>query len=96
MLACTSAAKALPGDTITITGTATLGRIPTAAMMRDAAMKVPLALKDKSDLSYRVVDFGSAIERMICACDQQVVELKKCRSMPLLKSSSPLRINVKL
>jgi hypothetical protein len=66
-------------------------------MMRDAAMKVPLALKDKSDLSYRVVDFGSAIERMIRACDQQVVELKKkCRSMPLLKSSSPLRINVKL
>jgi hypothetical protein len=59
-------------------------------------MKVPLALKDKSDLSYRVVDFGSAIERMIRACDQQVVELKKCRSMPLLKSSSPLRINVKL
>jgi LTXXQ motif family protein len=49
-------------------------------MMRDAAMKVPLALKDKSDLSYRVVDFGSAIERMIRACDQQVVELKK---MPL-------------
>ena len=46
-------------------------------MMRDAAMKVPLALKDKSDLSYRVVDFGSAIERMIRACDQQVVELKK-------------------
>ena len=43
-------------------------------------MKVPLALKDKSDLSYRVVDFGSAIERMIRACDQQVVELKK---MPL-------------
>ena len=36
--------------------------------------------EDKSDLSYRVGDFGSAIERMIRACDQQVVELKK---MPL-------------
>ena len=36
--------------------------------------------EDKSDLSNRVGDFGSAIERMIRACDQQVVELKK---MPL-------------
>ena len=36
--------------------------------------------EDKSDLSNRVGDFGSAIERMIRACAQQVVELKK---MPL-------------
>jgi hypothetical protein len=36
--------------------------------------------EDKSDLRNRVGDFGSAIERMIRACDQQVVELKK---MPL-------------
>ena len=36
--------------------------------------------ENKSDLSNRVGDFGSAIERMIRACDQQVVELKK---MPL-------------
>src|SRR6478672_4045017 len=36
--------------------------------------------EDKSDLRDRVVDFGSAIERMIRACDQQVVELTK---MPL-------------
>jgi hypothetical protein len=35
---------------------------------------------EKSDLRNRVGDFGSAIERMIRACDQQVVELKK---MPL-------------
>ena len=34
----------------------------------------------KTDLSNQVGDFGSAIERMIRACDQQVVELKK---MPL-------------
>ena len=34
----------------------------------------------KSDLRNRVGDFGSAIERMIRACNQQVVELKK---MPL-------------
>ena len=33
--------------------------------------------EDKSDLRNRVGDFGSAIERMIRACDQQVVELKK-------------------
>ena len=36
--------------------------------------------EDKSDLRNRVGDFGSAIERMIRACNQQVVELKK---MPL-------------
>lgn len=36
--------------------------------------------EDKSDLRNRVGDFGSAIERIIRACDQQVVELKK---MPL-------------
>jgi LTXXQ motif family protein len=36
--------------------------------------------EDKSDLRNRVGDFGSAIERLIRACDQQVVELKK---MPL-------------
>src|SRR6516164_2589214 len=36
--------------------------------------------EDKSDLRNRLGDFGSAIERMIRACDQQVVELKK---MPL-------------
>jgi hypothetical protein len=36
--------------------------------------------EDKSDLRNRAGDFGSAIERMIRACDQQVVELKK---MPL-------------
>ena len=36
--------------------------------------------EDKSGLRNRVGDFGSAIERMIHACDQQVVELKK---MPL-------------
>jgi hypothetical protein len=36
--------------------------------------------EDKSDLRNRVGDFGSAIERMIRACDQQVEELKK---MPL-------------
>jgi hypothetical protein len=36
--------------------------------------------EDKSALRNRVGDFGSAIERMIRACDQQVVELKK---MPL-------------
>jgi hypothetical protein len=36
--------------------------------------------EDKSDLRNRVGDFGSAIERMIRACDQQVVELKE---MPL-------------
>ena len=35
---------------------------------------------NKTDLSNQVGDFGSAIERMICACDQQVSELKK---MPL-------------
>jgi hypothetical protein len=51
--------------------------------------------EDKSDLRNRVGDFGSAIERMIRACDQQVVELKKCRSIPFLESSSRLRINVK-
>ena len=44
--------------------------------MRDPATKVPLA-EDKGDLSYRVGDFGSAIEQTIRACDQQVVELKK-------------------
>ena len=36
--------------------------------------------EDKSDLRNRAGDFGSAIERMIRACDEQVVELKK---MPL-------------
>ena len=36
--------------------------------------------EDKSDLRNRVGDFGSAIERMIRACEQQVLELKK---MPL-------------
>jgi hypothetical protein len=35
---------------------------------------------NKTDLSNQVGDFGSAIERMIRACDQQVSELKK---MPL-------------
>src|SRR6516165_1165889 len=39
-----------------------------------------LGAGNKTDLSSQVGDFGSAIERMIRACDQQVLELKK---MPL-------------
>ena len=46
--------------------------------MKDAAMRS--RAEDKSGLRNRVGDFGSAIERIIQACDQQVVELKK---MPL-------------
>ena len=48
----------------------------TVATARDPDESAPRA-EDRGDLSYRVGDFGSAIEQTIRACDQQVVELKK-------------------
>ena len=49
------------------------GRISTVVTMRDPDESAPHA-EDKGDLSYRVGDFGSAIEQTIRACDQQVAE----------------------
>ena len=51
--------------------------------------------EDKGDIRNRVGDFGSAIERMIRACDQQVVELKKMPLDSVNQIVKPAEISVK-
>ena len=51
--------------------------------------------ENKSDLSNQVGDFGSAIERIIRACDQQVVELKKMPLDAVNQIVKPAEISVK-